>query len=130
VETKDKEPDESEEPDQSGKLKVGFLEKRGGGSSKFGSTSWKKRYFVLEVAQFSYYENELKNAELLGSFTFHRVDSVEAYEEEKPDPKHPWTFRYITRKRFLLMRAESETEMKQWIKVIKKCIDEAAINKF
>jgi hypothetical protein len=37
---------------------MGYLRKQGGGTSVMGRKNWKKRFFVLEGASLSYYEDE------------------------------------------------------------------------
>ena len=41
-----------------GPQRRGWLEKKGGGTSVFGRSNWKKRFFVLELNVLSYFDKE------------------------------------------------------------------------
>jgi len=98
---------------------VGFLEKKGKGSTAiFGRRNWKKRWFEIGGGYLRYFEkkggkklNEIKYSSLFGEPMTTKVEPVESNER-------PFAFQLITKDRTLVMAASSEDERQKYIKIL------------
>lgn len=88
----------------------GFLKKMGGLRK-----SWKLRYLVLRPTRLSWYKNELEY-ELLNIVPLAEILNVSQVEDKK------FTFGIVTKNRTFYLRAETESNMLEWITQLKSAI--------
>jgi len=112
----------------------GWLHKRGGGTSWFGSTEWRRRWFVLRIDRpattraLEYFENETAS-QPLGSIRLCDIVSVgqlESWEEGEAGCSSSPTYFFVKLKpRTYGLRGETEEDAKQWVAKIQEQVDRA-----
>jgi hypothetical protein len=113
----------------------GNLEKKGQGKSAFGSTSWKKRYFILQDGELRWYEGyhsltkELGfmklNSKVKGNISMYSSSSssVEKYVEDK---KHNFTFKLVAPDRTLFLNGIDANDRDTWYRFFARILEVAA----
>ena len=77
-------------------------------------SNWKKRYFVLKDS--SLYRYDVKDGKLLSRIP---LDSSVSIAEYRPD-QYAFCFELKTRDKSIVLRADSEPEMHEWLNVVQK----------
>lgn len=102
----------------------GFMQKRGGGTSKLGSRSWRNRYFVLKDQCLSYYHNakEYNKGKNPLKGAVYAINLCEVQE----DTQTPLVFSVIPKSadagpRVLVCRCPTEKEATAWVASIRAC---------
>mmetsp|Transcript_17542 Transcript_17542/g.68043 ORF Transcript_17542/g.68043 Transcript_17542/m.68043 type:complete len:259 (-) Transcript_17542:1751-2527(-) len=94
---------------------AGYAIKRGGGSTKFGRKSWKKRYFVLDTHGLSYYTME--GGEKKGGCAAGELKGAQLSAAEVPE-KSAFPFEINTSGRTLIAYVASPAVRQKWIEKI------------
>lgn len=113
IATKDRLQSGSNNCDQSGSLKEGWLEKKGSFIK-----SWKRRYFILTPTALDYYTDETK-AEHKGSVPILSTSRV----MHRDGSSHQFKFGLLTGKRLLEIACTSDKDRTRWKKAIQELIN-------
>ena len=96
-------------------IKVGKLNKEGGGKSLLGRKNWKERLFELSESALEYYEKSNQDESPLGSVSLYEV--VETKPVNVPGKEH--CFELVTKTRVFQIQAQSSVDRDEWIKAIR-----------
>ncbi len=99
---------------QNGYFKIGVLIKRGGGTTKLGKSSWKKRFFKLSPTQLTYWSSDKNDAKCKGDISL--VDYV--WVQEQNVKKGNFLFLLKTTSRTWELVAATEAERAEWMAAI------------
>lgn len=107
-------------------FKEGFLEKKGGGTSKAGRRNWKKRWFVLTDKKLMYFTVSGEKKGELSLPRFISAEGANPLPTPEKDQKHPFCFSFraqnLTKKgrfvRVLLMEAGSKDVKEEWLRYL------------